>query len=67
MDTPGGFSNLTVAGCTTACGSAGYTYAGVEYAGEVSKALDKVIGIKLGADRAAVLLRHFRCQGLTET
>ncbi|KAF7193724.1 WSC domain-containing protein [Pseudocercospora fuligena] len=31
---PGGFSNGTVAGCTSACGAAGYTLAGVEYAGE---------------------------------
>lgn len=33
-NTPGGFSNLTVSLCTTACGNAGYSLAGVEYAGE---------------------------------
>lgn len=30
----GGGSNMTVAGCTTACTAAGYQLSGVEYAGE---------------------------------
>ena len=34
MSTPGGSGSLTVALCTTACKNSGYTYAGVEYAGE---------------------------------
>ena len=29
---PGGGSNMTVSGCTAACGAAGYALAGVEYA-----------------------------------
>lgn len=33
VQVPGGGSNLTVSSCTTACGAAGYTLAGVEYAG----------------------------------
>lgn len=33
--TKGGGSNMTVALCTSACSAAGYTLAGMEYAGEV--------------------------------
>jgi len=29
---PGGGSNMTVSGCTTACSAAGYPLAGIEYA-----------------------------------
>ncbi|KAK3075864.1 hypothetical protein LTR53_000437 [Teratosphaeriaceae sp. CCFEE 6253] len=34
VDVEGGGSNMTVAGCTSACNAAGYGLAGVEYAGE---------------------------------
>lgn len=34
VQVPGGGSNLTVAACTSACGDAGYTLAGVEYGGK---------------------------------
>ena len=36
VDVPGGGDNMTVTECTSACGAAGYTLAGVEYASKSS-------------------------------
>lgn len=37
VSTDGGAADMTIALCTSACGSAGYKYAGAEYAGECCK------------------------------
>lgn len=59
VQVPGGAAGMTVAGCTLACGSAGYTLAGLEYAQECW--CDKYVSS--AASKAAITDCNMACNG----